>query len=116
MAVGLAQCHKDARHEGKVKGHMAFVIVTKIWSYSCWPLVRLGKKHACFVVLVEEATHFFEYGMRLGEVFVDCTLTFAQVGYSVQAQAIYTDIEPETHGPKYSFQDLRISVIQVGLM
>jgi len=29
MAVGLAQCHEDARHEGKMKGYMAFVLVTE---------------------------------------------------------------------------------------
>src|SRR4029450_2136051 len=111
MAVGLAQCHEDTRHERKVKGHMAFVLVTEIWPHVRWPLVRLGQKHACLVGLVEEATHFFEYSGGPGEILVDRPPTFAQVGYGIQAQAIHTDIKPETHGAEDSFQNLWISII-----
>src|SRR5215510_15039569 len=99
-----------------MKGHMAFVFITEIWQYVRWPLIRLGQKHACLIILVEEAPHFFEHDVGLGEVLVDRTLTLAQVGYRVQAEAIYTDIQPETHSAEDSFQDLRIVVIQVGLM
>ena len=116
MAVGLAQGHEDTRHKGKMKGHMAFVLVTEIRPDVRWPLVRLGQKHACLVVLVEETAQFFQHGVGLGEVLVDRTLTLAQVGYGVQAQAIHADIKPETHSPKDGLQDLRVGVIQIGLM
>src|SRR5262245_43261290 len=75
MAVGLAQCHEDTRHERKVKGHMAFVLVTEIRSYVRWPLVCLSQKHARLVVLVEKAAQFLQYTVSLGEVLIDRTLT-----------------------------------------
>src|SRR4029434_1919833 len=99
-----------------MKGHMAFVFVTEIRQYVRWPLVRLGQKHATLVVLVEEAPHFFEHSVGLGEVLVDRTLTLAQVGYCVSAEALHTDIQPETHGAEDGLQDLWVIVIQIGLM
>src|SRR5262249_44173880 len=51
-----------------------------------------------------------------GEVLVDRTLPLAQVGYGVQAEAIHTNIQPETHSSEDGLQDLRVVVIQVGLM
>src|SRR5262245_51973482 len=100
MAVGLAQGHKDTGHEGKMKGHMTFVFITEIWQYVRWPLICLGTKHTWLIVLVEEAPHFFQHGMGLGEVLIDRSLTLTQVGYRVQPQAIHADIQPEPHGPE----------------
>ena len=99
-----------------MKGHMAFVFVSEIRQHVRWPLIRFGQKHAGLVVLVEEAPHFFQDGVGLGEVLVDRPLTLAQVGYGVQAETIHADIKPETHDPEYRLQDLRVGEIQIGLM
>ena len=116
VAVGLAQRHEDTGHQRKVIGHMTFVTVTKIRQHVCRPLVRLGQKHTRLVVLVEQATYFFEHRVRLGQVLVDGPLAFAQVGHRVQAEAIHAHVQPEAHGPKHGAQDLRVGVIEIGLV
>ena len=99
-----------------MKGHMAFVFVTEVRQDVRWPLICLGQKHAPFVGLVEQTAQFLQDGVRLGEILVDRSLTLAQVGYRVQAEAIHADIQPETHGPEDRLQDLRVVVIQIGLV
>src|SRR5437870_10475154 len=115
MAGGLAEGHKDARHEGKVKSHVAFIFVAEIRPDVRWPLVRFGEEHARLVGLVKEAAHFFQHRMRFGEVLVDGSLALAQIGYGVEAEAIDADVKPEAHSPEHRLQDLRVSVIEIGL-
>src|SRR5690349_17819733 len=54
--------------------------------------------------------------MRFGKVLVNCPLALAQIGYRIETETIDADVKPEAHGPKHGFQDLRVIVIEIGLM
>ena len=51
--VLLAQRHVDARHQRKVKCHVAFVAIAEVGTHVGGPLVGFGQNHAVRVVGVD---------------------------------------------------------------
>jgi hypothetical protein len=58
----------------------------------------------------------FQEGMGFGQVLARSAFALVQVRYRIQAQAINAEVEPEVQHPRYLPVNLRIIVIEVGLM
>ena len=96
--------------------HVAFVAVAEVGADVGRPLVGLGEEHAVLVVLVEPAAHALEHVVRLREVLARRSLALDEIGDRVEAQAVHAEIQPEAHDLDDLLEDLRVVVVQVGLM
>ena len=95
---------------------MAFVALAKIRPNVCRCLRHFGQKHAALIVLVQEATHGLKNGVRLRQIGVVGTLTFAQIWDGIETEAIHAEIEPEAHGLQHRVKNTGIGVVEVRLL
>ena len=84
-AVFLAQSHVDARHQRKVKGHVALIAVTEVGTDVCGPHVGFGEHQAIFILGVDHGANLFDFDVSLGHVLAACTVALDQIGDRVQA-------------------------------
>ncbi|MNX90728.1 hypothetical protein D3C86_1227880 [compost metagenome] len=115
-AVFLGDRHVHARHQRKVKGHMAFVARAEVLLGIFGPLVGLGQQQTAGVLGLDHRPDLLEHLVRLGQVFVVGAFAFDQIGHGVQPQAVHAHVQPIAHHGQHFLQDLRIVIVQVGLM
>ena len=116
VTVLLPHGHEDARHQREVEPHVALVAVAEVRAHVGGPLVRFGEQHAVGIPRVELAPHPLQDGMRLGQVLVRGALAHTEVRHRVEPQGVDPEIEPEHHHVDDRGDDLRIVVIQIGLV
>ncbi|MNJ46230.1 hypothetical protein D3C77_413560 [compost metagenome] len=85
--VFLGDGHVHARHQRKVKGHVAFITLpfTEIQLGILRPLVGFGQKHAVGVVGVDLGANLLEHLVGLGQVLVVGAVALDQVRDGIQA-------------------------------
>jgi hypothetical protein len=54
--------------------------------------------------------------VRLGQVLAVRALALDEVRHGVQPQAVHAEVEPEAHDPQHRPHNLRVVVVQVGLV
>ena len=64
--------HEDARHDGKVKCHVALVAVAEIGDGFFRPLIGLGEQHAIAIFLIHMAAQLFQELMGFRQIFAAC--------------------------------------------
>jgi hypothetical protein len=92
QTIFLAQRHIDARHERKVKGHVAFIAVAKIGPHIGRPLIGFRQHQAVGVIGVDSCADGLDGLMRLGQVFARSSIAFDQVRDSVHAHSIHAHV------------------------
>ncbi len=115
-AVFRAHGHEQARHQRKVKGHVAFVALAEIGDGVLRPLIGLGQDHAAGILAVHMLAQFFQEDVRLGQVFAVGAFPLVEIRHGVQAETVHSHVEPEFHGLKDRLADFRAIVIEVRLM
>ena len=122
-AIFLGQRHVHARHQRKVKGHVAFVAVEALFVCVAeiqlrvfGPLIGLGQQHAVGVIGVDFRADLLEDVVGLGQVFVVGAVALDQVRDRVQAQTVDAHVEPVTHYRQHCLHDLRVIEVQVRLV
>ncbi len=115
-AVLHLQGHEHARHEGKVKGHVAFVAGAEVGDRVFGPLVGLGEQHPVGEFLVDVGPQFFEKVVGLGEVLAVGPLPFEKVGHRIEAQPVHAHAEPEVEHPQHLLLHARIVEVEIGLV
>ena len=108
--------HENARHQRKVECHVAFVAFAEILAHVFRPLVRFGQEHPILIVRIHHRTHLLQHHVGLGQVLVIRAFRNAEVRDRIQAQSVHAHVEPEAHDIDDRVDDLRIVVIQIGLM
>ena len=116
QAIFLAERHVDARHQGEVEGHLAFVSVAKVGAYVGGPHVGLGQDEAVFVLGVDGGSDFLDLVVGFGDVFTACAVAFEEVGDGVQTQTVDSHVHPETHGVENLFHDSRVVEVEIRLV
>ena len=120
-AVFLGQRHVHARHQRKVKGHVAFVAVDAVGVAEILlgvfrPLIGFGQQHAVRVVGVNLGADLFKNLVGFRQVFVIGAIALDQIGNGIQAQAIDAHVQPIAHYGQHFFHDLRIIEVQIRLV
>ncbi len=112
--------HEDARHDGEVEGHVAFVpalrVVPEVVDDVLGPLIGLGEQHGVRVVRVDLRPDPLEEGVRAGEVLAVGALLRVQVGHGVEAEAVDAEVEPEAQGGDDLLHHGRVLVVEVRLV
>ncbi len=116
MAILLANGHEDPGHQRKVERHVAFVAVAKVRTNVGRPLIRLAEQHGMRKALIDRAPDLFQDLVCLGQVLVARALPHAQVGHRIETQRIDARLEPEGHDLDDGVHDLRVVVIEIGLV
>ena len=116
QAVLLAERHVDARHEGEMKRHVAFVAIAEVRTHIGGPLVGLGQHHAAGVALVDGGADGFDDGVGFGKILAGGAVALDQVRNRVDAQRVHAHVEPEAHHAQHFFQNLGAVVVQVRLV
>ncbi len=75
-AVGPGDRHIHARHERKVKAHMAFVAVAEVFLRIFRPLIRFGQEQSIGVFTIENRANLAQHRVRFGQIFVIRSLPF----------------------------------------
>ncbi len=88
MPVLQAQRHEDARHQRKVKCHVALVALSEIGAHIGRPLVGFRQEHAFAVLGIQRAPDAPDHLMRFAEVFAVGALPLHQVRNGVQAHPV----------------------------
>ncbi len=78
VPVLLRERHVDARHQGEMERHVAFIPVAEVLRGFFRPLVGLGEQHAVGIVLVDRRADGFQHRVRLGEVLAIGPLALAR--------------------------------------
>ena len=91
------QRHVHARHQRKVKCHVAFIALAEVILGILRPLVRLGEQHASRIRHVEFAPYALEDLVRLGKVLVIGAIPLDQIRHCVEPQSIDAHFQPEAH-------------------
>ena len=115
-AVLHHQRHEDARHDGEVVGHVAFVTVAEIGHGVLGPLVGLGQEQAVLELPVHVGAEFFEERVGLGQVFAVGAPALEKIRHGVQAQAVHAKRQPEVHDARDLAAHARIVVVEVRLV
>ena len=115
-AVFLRDRHIHARHQRKVKRHMALIAGAEILLGVLRPLVGLGQQHPPRRVVIERRADFLQNVVGLGEVLVVGAVALDQIRHRVQPQPIDAEVEPEAHHVQHLLQHPRIVEIQIRLM
>ena len=116
MPVLLRHRHEDARHDGEVVGHVAFVAVAEVLAHVLRPLVGLGQQHAVLVVRVDDGAHLLDDVVGLRQVLVGGALAHAKIGNGVEAQPVHADVQPEAHDADHRLHHFGVVVVEVGLV
>jgi hypothetical protein len=111
-----AQRHEDSRHNRKMEGHVAFVAFAEIRTNVGRPLVRLRKKHARGISLIQFPSDSFDDRVRLRKILAVCSVTFDEIRNRIQTEAIHSQIQPKTHRLKNAFNYFRIVEIKIRLV
>ena len=115
-AVFLPQRHEQARHQGKVEGHVALVAGAKVGHRVLGPLIGFGQEHAAGIGCVDMAAQAPEQGVGVGQILAGGALALKQVGHRVEPQPVDTQAEPEVHHPPDRRAHAGVIEIQVGLV
>ena len=116
MTVLLRQRHIDARHQGKVERHVAFVALPEISRRLLRPDIGLGEQHAVGIAGIDRGPDLLDDRMRLGQVLACRPLALDEIGDGVEAQAVDPHVEPEAHHVEDGLDDARIVEIEIRLM
>ena len=116
IAVFLRDRHVDARHQGKVVGHVALIAVAEIFAYVFRPLIRLGEKKPILIVGVDRGTELLDDLVRLAKILVIGAFALDQVGDRIESKAVDPQVQPKTHDFQNRIQDRRIVEIQIRLV
>ena len=108
--------HEDARHDGEMKIHMAFVAVAEIAGGVFGPLVGFRQQHAVLEARVDVAAQLFQEGMRLGKVLAVGPVALEEIGHGVEAQPVDPQPEPEVDHPQHGFVHGRVVEVEIGLV
>ncbi|MNI03048.1 hypothetical protein D3C73_559410 [compost metagenome] len=114
--VFLGNGHVHARHQRKMKRHVALVAITEIFARILRPLVGFGEQHFSGMALVECRTNALQDVMRFGQVLVIRALALDQIGDRVQPKSVDAGIGPITHHLQKLFQHGRIVEVEIRLM
>ena len=116
IAVLARKTHEDARHEGKVERHVAFVAFAEIGAGVLGPLVGFGQQHAVRVAFVDFLPEALQDLMGFGQVLVVGSVALDEIRHSVEAEAVDAHIEPESQHAQDVRQHSWIVVVQVRLV
>ncbi len=108
--------HEQARHDRKVKRHVALVPRAEIGDGILGPLVGLGEQHPVFVFAVHMPAQVFEQRVGLRQIFTVGALALEQIGHGVQAQPVHPQFKPEVQNAENRSFDLRVIEVQVRLV
>ena len=114
--VFLTERHVDARHQGKVEGHVALVALAKIWTDVGGPLIRFHQDHPVRVTRVNFRAQFFHDGMSFRKVLAVGSLPLDQVRDRVHAQRVHTHVEPVAHDIEHLCDHPRVAIVQIRLV
>ena len=116
MAVLLLERHVNARHQRKVKRHVAFVAVAEVRAHVARPLVRLGQQEPAVVVFVHRPAQALQHRMRLGQALAVGALALDEVWHGVEPHPVDAHVEPEPHDLGHRAGHARVVEVQVGLV
>ncbi len=120
-AVFLCDGHIHARHQRKVKCHVAFVALAAVLAAEIQlgifrPLVGFREQHAVGIMCIEFRADFFQYLVGFRQVFVIGAVALDEIWNRIQPQTIDAQVEPEAHYAEHFFHYLRIIKIKIRLM
>jgi hypothetical protein len=116
QAILLPERHVHARHERKVEGHVALVVVAEVRTHVGRPLIRLGEEDPVVELRVERGAHLLQHDVRLGEVLAVRPRALDEVGNRVEPQTVDAEPQPETHHIGDRLEHAGIVEVQVGLV
>ncbi len=116
QAIFLAQRHVDARHQRKVKGHVALVAIAEVGTHIGRPLVGFGKNEAVGIVRVDRGADLLDDRVCLGQVLAGGAVALTEIGNRIHAQRVHAHVEPEAHGLQHLFHHQRIVEVEIRLM
>ena len=117
-AGGVAGCEskKEARHHGKMEGHVALVAVAEVGEKVFWQLVRLGEEHCSRVLPIDHRANLLEVLVCCRQVLAVGAFLLEKVRDGVEAQPIESEVEPEPDRIQHRVSHLRVGVVEVRLM
>src|SRR5579864_528613 len=116
MAILARDRHVDARHDGEMKCHVAFIAVAEIVLHIFRPLIGFGEQQLPGIFLIERRANLLDDGMSLGQVFVARALALAKIGDRVETETVDTEVEPKPHRIQHRPHDVGTIEIEIGLM
>ena len=115
-AILHANSHEKTWHQRKMVCHVALISIAKVSYRVLRPLVSLGKQHSILELLAKLMAQFFQEGVRLLEVLAVRPFSLKEIRHGIEAQAGYAHTQPEIDRLYHCLLNLRVIVIQVGLM
>ena len=115
-AVLLADRHVHARHERKVKRHVAFLSIAEVRDHIARPLVRLGEQQLVLELRIERRANLAQHLVRLGKVLAVRAIALDEVGDRVQPHAVDAHLEPEAHHVDHCRAHFGIVEVEIGLV
>jgi hypothetical protein len=107
------QRHEDARHQGKVIGHVALIAVSKVGAHVGRHLIGLGQQQAVRSRLVHVAPEGLDDRVRFRQVLAGGAFPLHEIGHGIEAEAVHAEVEPEIEDPQHFLDDSRIVVIEI---
>ena len=108
--------HEQPWHEGEVEGHVTLVRGAEIGACILRPLVGLGQEHPVREALVDVTPELLEERVGFREVLAARSLSLVEIGHGIQAEPVYTELEPEVDDPQHGASHLGMIVVEVRLM
>jgi hypothetical protein len=109
---------EDARHDGKVEGHVALRLLLGAEERRdlARPLVRLGDHDPAGVVVIEDRAHALDELVRRRFALAVALLGFEEVRDGVEPDAVHSEIEPEPDDVDHRVLHRGVLEVEVGLV
>jgi hypothetical protein len=115
-AVGTSQVHEDARHQWEMEAHVELVALAEGRTGIFGPHVGLGEQHGARRVGIGKLAGAPQIGLGLRQVISARAIPLEDIRCRVHASAIHAQVGPELHDAHHGPLDLRMGVVQIGLM